>query len=526
MNSQGMRQAEVITWPVTAVILVLAFGTLAAAGLPLVLTAGGLVSAMGVLFGITQFTDLSIWTLNFAMMFALALGIDYALFIVTRFRNALHHNPDVAVAVGETMSSAGKAILFSGVTVMISLSAVLLVPIPAFQSMAAGMILAVGFVLLAALSLLPALLGPWVNRLPLPWYAAGDHRSAQWERFAAGIQKHALPAAVGVVVVLLALAAPLLNLKTAMPGISVLSEGRSARQGYEGIAAAFGPGAPGPIQVVVPAGQDASSVADTLRQTPDIVAVYPPQTSPAGSRTSLITVISDIDPSTPEAGGVIAKIRSEMPAGVLVGGPVAENHDLDQTLRDRAPIVIGIVMMLGFLLLLFALQGLLIAALGVVLNLLSVGAAFGVGALIFQHGIGSGLLGFDSQGYLTSWAPLFFFALIFAISMDYTVFLLASTREHYEKSGDPSEAVRASIAHTARPIIAAAGVMVAVFLTFGLAGTLPMKEMGLILAVAVLADAALVRLILVPAILQLTGKAAWWLPSWIDRILPDVRYAH
>jgi RND superfamily putative drug exporter len=172
------------------------------------------------------------------------------------------------------------------------------------------------------------------------------------------------------------------------------------------------------------------------------------------------------------------------------------------------------------------LQALIMSALGVVLNLLSVGAGFGVGAIVFQHGVGSSLLGFESQGYLTSWAPLFFFALIFAMSMDYTVFLLASTREHFERTGDPDEAVRASIAHTASPIIAAAGVMVAVFLTFALAGTLPMKEMGLILAVSVLADAALVRLILVPAVLHFAGRAAWWLPSWLDRVLPDVRYAH
>jgi RND superfamily putative drug exporter len=205
---------------------------------------------------------------------------------------------------------------------------------------------------------------------------------------------------------------------------------------------------------------------------------------------------------------------------------VAENYDLDHTLRARAPIVIGVVLALGFVLLLFALQALIMSALGVVLNLLSVGAGFGVGAIVFQHGVGSSLLGFESQGYLTSWAPLFFFALIFAMSMDYTVFLLASTREHFERTGDPDEAVRASIAHTANPIIAAAGVMVAVFLTFALAGTLPMKEMGLILAVSVLADAALVRLILVPAVLHFAGRAAWWLPSWLGRVLPDVRYAH
>ncbi|WP_343386047.1 MMPL family transporter [Candidatus Amarobacter glycogenicus] len=213
-------------------------------------------------------------------------------------------------------------------------------------------------------------------------------------------------------------------------------------------------------------------------------------------------------------------------SSVLVGGPVAENHDLDQTLRARAPLVIGVVLLLGFLLLLFALQAVFIAAAGVVFNLLSVGAAFGVGALAFQHGWLAGPMNFESQGYLTSWAPLFFFTLVFAISMDYTVFLLASAREHYEHSHDGAEAVRGSIAHTGRPIVAAAAVMIAVFYTFAIAGPLPMKEMGIILGTAVLIDAFLVRLVLVPAVLYLAGDKAWWLPRWADRMLPDVRFAH
>jgi putative drug exporter of the RND superfamily len=524
VNRAGMQKAEIFTWPVTAVILVIAFGSLAAAGLPLALAAAGLVSAMGVLFGVTQLTNLSIWTLNFAMMFALALGIDYSLFIVSRFRNVLHRMPDdVPGAVGETMDTAGKAIFFSGLTVIISLSAVLLVPIPAFRSMAAGMMLSVAFVLLAALTLLPALLGPGVNRFSLPWHSSGEHRSERWERFAGLVQRRAGLAAGGVLIVLLLLASPLIGLKTGMPSISVLSPDKGARVGYETLSASFGPGAAGPIQIVVPPGRDATSIANTVASTPNIAAVFPPQTS---NGYSLINAVAGTDPSSSDSAHLVGQLRGELPSGVLVGGPVAENYDLDHTLRARAPIVIGVVLALGFILLLFALQALIMSALGVVLNLLSVGAGFGVGAIVFQHGVGSNLLGFESQGYLTSWAPLFFFALIFAMSMDYTVFLLASTREHFERSGDPDEAVRASIAHTANPIIAAAGVMVAVFLTFALAGTLPMKEMGLILAVSVLADAALVRLILVPAVLHFAGRAAWWLPSWLDRVLPDVHYAH
>ena len=525
VNRDGMMKAEIITWPVTAVILVLAFGTLAAAGLPLLLTAGGLAVSMGILYGITRVTDLSIWTLNFAMMFALALGIDYALFIVTRFRAALHATPDdVNGAVGATMDTAGKAVLFSGLTVLISLSAVLLVPIPAFRSMAAGMMLSVGFVLLAALTLLPAILGPGVNRFALPWHSAGEHRSPWWAAFARRIEKRAVAFAVGAAALLLLLAAPVLSLKTGMPSISVLPADQQARAGYDMLASAFGPGGPGPIQIVVPAGADATSVSDAIAATDGVAAVFPAQQGANGS--TLITAIATSDPSSTASHALISTLRDELPSGVLVGGPVAENYDLDQMLRARAPIVIGTVLLLGFVLLLFALQAVFIAFAGVLFNLLSVGAAFGVGSLAFQHGWASGLMGFESQGYLTSWAPLFFFALVFAISMDYTVFLLASAREHFERSGDPNEAVEGALAHTGRPIIAAAGVMVAVFFTFAIAGTLPMKEMGLILGTAVLLDAFVVRLVLVPAVLHIVGRAAWWLPAAVDRVLPDVRFAH
>jgi putative drug exporter of the RND superfamily len=525
VNREGMMKAEILTWPVTAVILVLAFGTLAAAGLPLALTAAGLIASMGVLFGITRFTDLSIWTLNFAMMFALALGIDYALFIVTRYRAALHQFPDDPQhAAGIAMDTAGKAVLFSGITVLISLSAVLLVPIPAFQSMAAGMMLSVSFVLLAALTLLPAMLGPGIDRGALPWHTAGDHRSPRFERLALRVQRHRVLAAGLSALLLIGLSAPLLDLQTGMPSITMLPEDEQARQGYDFLAQSFGPGGPGPIQVIVPAGADADAVAAQVTATDGIAMAFPPQPGTDGA--SLIQAVGMYDPSSKAAIDTIGTLRETLPAAVLVGGPVAENHDLDATLRSKAPLVMGVVLVLGFILLVVALQALLVALIGVVFNLLSVGAAFGVGALAFQHGWAAGPMGFESQGYLTSWAPLFFFALVFAISMDYTVFLLASTREHFERSGDADEAVVGSIAHTGRPIVAAAGIMIAVFYTFAIAGTLPMKEMGLILGTAVLLDAFVVRLVLVPAVLSLVGTRAWWLPRWVDRVLPDVRFAH
>lgn len=384
--------------------------------------------------------------------------------------------------------------------------------------------LSVRFVLLAALTLLPALLGPGIDRGALPWHSVGDHRSPGFERFAARVEAKRVVFGVGAIALLLGLAAPLLSLNTGMPSITVLPEDEQARQGYDMLSQAFGPGGPGPIQVVVPAGADALAVSEQVGATEGIAMAFPPQ--PGAEGASLIQAVSMFDPSSPEVIDVIETLRAELPSGVLVGGPVAENVDLDDTLGAKAPLVIGMVLVLGFLLLIIALQAVVVAAVGVVFNLLSVGAAFGVGALVFQQGYGADLLGFESQGYLTSWAPLFFFTLVFAISMDYTVFLLASTREHFERSGDASEAIRGSIAHTGRPIVAAAAVMIGVFYTFALAGTLPMKEMGLILGTAVLLDAFLIRLVLVPAVLSMIGERAWWLPRVVGRVLPKVTFAH
>ena len=211
---------------------------------------------------------------------------------------------------------------------------------------------------------------------------------------------------------------------------------------------------------------------------------------------------------------------------MLVGGAVAENHDLEAALAAKTPLVIGVVLVLGFLLLLVALQAPLIAALGVATNLLATGAAFGVGRLIFQDGRWTGLLGYESQGFLDAWAPVFFFAMIFAISMDYTVFLLASAKEHYDRTGDPREAAIGGLAHSGRVIFAAAAVMVAVFFTFALSGPLPPKEMGVILGIAVLLDAMLIRLVLMPTLLRVFGHRAWALPRWLDRILPNVSFGH
>jgi RND superfamily putative drug exporter len=525
-NRDAMLKSEVISWPVTLAILLVAFGSLVAAGLPLMLTMIGLLAAAGSLYLGTQILPISIWAMNFALMFALALGIDYALFIVYRFRGALFGSRlSAAEATAVAMDTAGKAVLFSGATVLISLSAVMLVPSPAFRSMSLGIMLAVVFVLAATLTLLPAVLaklGPRVDKLALPGVHSGEHRSA---RFAAwGERLWRRPVAYGAIAlaVLVGLALPVTQLETSMPSIKVVPSGDSSRVGYQQAQAAFGPGATGPLQIVASA-SDAESVIRLARDDQGIAAVLPAQ---AADGRALVTAIPKHDPSDPAVGQTIERLRSQLPPGAVVGGAVAENHDLQASLSATAPLVIGVVLTLGFLLLLIALRAPLIAAAGVVTNLLATGAAFGTAKWIFQDGALQSVLGFQSQGFLDAWGPVFFFAMIFAISMDYTVFLLSSAKEHWDRSNDPHEAMVGGVAHSGRVIFAAAAVMVAVFFTFALSGPLPPKEMGIILGIAVLLDAALIRLILLPVLLRLMGRWAWYLPRWASRMLPDIRFGH
>jgi putative drug exporter of the RND superfamily len=526
-NRTAMLKSELFSWPVTMAILVLAFGSLVAAGLPLLLTILGLLSSAGLLALLTHGFEISIWAMNFALMFALALGIDYALLVVHRFRGAYFGSQQtVRDAVAVTMDTAGKAVLFSGLTVFVSLSAVMLVPSPAFRGVALGIMLSVAFVLVATLTLLPAVLaklGPKIDSLALRWVHSGEHRSARFARWGERLWRHPHVFGPAATLILVLLALPVFGLKTGMPSIKVVPKSDGSRIGYARVQQGFGPGAPGVLQIVAPRAE-APQVTALARRDPGIARVSRPQLG--GNGLALVQATPATDPSSSATGRTIDRLRASLPAGALVGGAAAENHDLERALAAKTPLVIGVVLALGFLLLLVALQAPLIAALGVVTNLLAVGAAFGIGRLIFQDGHGAGLLGFEPQGFMDAWAPVFFFAMIFAISMDYTVFLLSSAKEHWDRSHDAHEAAVGGIAHSGRVIFAAAAVMVAVFFTFALSGPLPPKEMGVILGLAVLLDAALVRLVLIPTLLRVFGRYAWALPRWLDRLLPDVRFGH
>lgn len=526
-NHDAMIQAELFSWPVTLAIMVLAFGSLVAAGLPLLLTVAGLVASAGALVLLNQITPISVWAMNFAMMFALALGIDYALFIVARFRDALARAGSARAAVAETMDTAGKAVVLSGLTVLVSLSAVLLVPAPAVRTMAVGIMLAVVFVLAATLTLLPAALGALggrINAAALPYAKRQQHRSPRFARWGELLHAHPWPFAIGAFAVLIGLALPVLGLKVAMPSIQVVPADAPVRQGYELVQRQLGPGAPGALQIIAPA-TDAAETA-RIAAGDGIAMVTPAQVAGDGSGLVMMQALPEIDPSDERMGQILDGLRDRLPAQAQVGGAPAENLDLQSALDHYLPIIVAVILTLGFVLLLVALRAPLIAALGTLVSLLSTAAAFGVAKLIFQDGHGASLLGFTSQGFLDGWGPVFFFAMIFAIAMDYTVFLLATAKEHYEHSKDPKIAHIDGLAHSGRVIFAAAAVMVAVFFTFALAQPLPPKEMGIILGVAVLLDAVVVRLVLLPVMLRLTGHAAWWSPRRLRAVLPAINFSH
>lgn len=532
-NHDAMIKAEIISWPVTLAIMVLAFGSLVAAGLPLLLTLAGLVASAGGLVLLNEITPISVWAMNFAMMFALALGIDYALFLVVRFRDALRNTIDAGRidsrrAVAETMDTAGKAVLLSGLTVLISLSAVLLVPAPAVRTMAVGIMLAVVFVLAATLTLLPAVLGKLgrkVNAGSLPYAKRQVHHSPRFASWGRLLHKHPWPFAIGSLLILVTLSIPALGLKVAMPSISVVPEDAPVRQGYDLVQAQMGEGAPGMLQIIAPT-SEAEQTAQIAAGVDGVSMVTPSMPAMDGSDFVMLQAIPNVDPSDPALETTLDSLRAELPEGAIVGGAPAENLDLQTALNEYLPIVVSVILVLGFLLLLIALQAPLIALLGTVVSLLSTAAAFGVAKLIFQDGHGSSLLGFTPQGFLNGWGPVFFFAMIFAIAMDYTVFLLSSVKEHYEHTGDPHGSQVDGMAHSGRVIFAAAAVMIAVFFSFALAEPLPPKEMGIILGVAVLLDATLIRLVLLPVLLRLTGHAAWWSPRWLRAVLPKISFSH
>jgi RND superfamily putative drug exporter len=529
VNESALHKAELLSGLPSLVLLFLAFGAAVAAGIPLLLAVAGIAVGWAILHLLTGVMPLSVWSMNFSMMIGLAVGIDYSLFIVSRYREERVEGKDAIAAIENTLSTAGKAVFLSALTVVLSLAAVFLVPVMVFRSMALGMILSVVAVALASLTLLPALLVALGDRVLItrgkqdPDIVA-ESRWARWTGLA--LRRPGTILAIGLVV-LGAFAAPALGMKLGMPGARVVDRGNTSRDGYEMLVASFGDGAAAPVFVTVPAA-DASTVVRVTRSDAGVVDARV-VSEPASTGRTVVRVTGSTPVDSSRTADLVDRLRTQLAGEVpaaRVGGPAAQNRDLTDVLTSTAPVAIGVILIVAFLLLLLVFRSIAIAITSILMNLLTVGAAFGFATLVFQHGFGSGLLGIESQGFVDAWAPLFFFALLFGLSMDYQLFLLAAIRERYEATGDTNLAIREGIARTGRPITNAALVMIVVFIAFGVTGPIPPTELGITLAMAVLLDATVVRVMLVPATMALLGERNWYLPKWMDRLLPHIRFSH
>jgi RND superfamily putative drug exporter len=528
-NEEALHKAELLSAIPTVILLLVAFGSAVAAGLPLLLAVAGIAVGFAALHLTGDTTPISVWAMNFSMMIGLAVGIDYSLFIVSRYREEREDGHDVADAMANALTTSGKAVFLSALTVVLSLAAVFVVPVMVFRSMAFGMILSVIAVALASLTLLPAVLASLGDRVLVSRPEDDADRAAEgrWLRWTGAALAHPGRTLVAGLALLGLLAAPAIGMRLGMPGARVVDEGRSSRDGYEMLVEAFGPGAAGPLFVTVAAEEAEAVVAaasgDSGVAQASIVA--PPADS--GRTVVRITPTTAVDDeATAELVDRLRPAVAEAAPSALVGGPAATNADLTHLLTSRAPLAIGLIMVVAFVLLLVVFRSLTIALSSILLNLVSVAASFGFATLVFQHGFGAGLIGIEHQGFVDAWAPLFFFALLFGLSMDYQLFLLAAIRERYEATGDTATAIREGIARTGRPITNAALIMIVVFVAFGVTGPIPPTELGVTLAFAVLLDATVVRMLLVPSIMAMLGERNWWLPAWLDRRLPEIRFSH
>lgn len=529
INEQALRKAELLSGLPSLVLLFIAFGMLIAAGLPLALALSGIAVGFAGLHLLSWATPLSVWSMNFSMMIGLAVGIDYSLFIVSRYREERIDGKNALEAIETTLATAGKAVFLSALTVVLALAAVFLVPVMVFRSMALGMILSVVAVAVASLTLLPALLVALGDRVLVRKSKTDPDIVAEsrWQRWTSLSLRHpGTTLALGLALLGL-LVAPAFGMRLGMPGARVVNEGYTSRDGYEMLVDAFGPGAAAPVFITTPTG-DAERVVKVASAQSGVVDARIIAGRAATGRTVVrVTGSTPVDDSRTASlvNTLRSKLRMEAP-DAQVGGPAAQNRDLTAVLTDRAPYAIGLILIVAFLLLLLVFRSIVVAATSILMNVLTVGAAFGFATLVFQYGIGAGLLGIEHQPFINAWAPLFFFALLFGLSMDYQLFLLAAIRERYEATGDTRRAIQEGIARTGRPITNAALVMIVVFIAFGVTGPIPPTELGITLAVAVLLDATIVRVLLVPATMALLGERNWYLPRWLKHTLPRIHFNH
>ncbi len=543
---QGAIGSEGLGLAAAMIILLLMFGSVVAAGLPILVAVAGLAVSSTLTTVVISLVDAPDWSTSLATMMGIGIGIDYALLMVTRFREWRAAGLDNEAATVATLDTAGRSVMVAGTTVVISMLGLFAMGLSFMRGAAVVTILGVLVVMLASVTLFPALLGylgKHLDRLRIPigrghqvQVAEGGHvePSRAWLGWSRLVDRHRVVAAVVGVAALLALATPFLGVQFGFPDAGNNREETSTRQAYDLLADGFGPGMNGPLVLVaeLPSGSDASvldGVSQAVAATQGVVAVAPAQLNETGDA-AVMTVIPTTGPQDEKSETLIRTLRDDVlpqaTAGsdvvVHVGGVTATSIDSTDNITKRLPLLIGGVVLLSMLLLIASFRSIAVAVKAAVMNLLSVAAAYGVVALVLQGGWVGQLVGIDTHTPLPSFVPVLMFAVLFGLSMDYEVFLVSRMREGWLRTGNNEQAILGGLAGTGRVITAAAAIMVAVFAAFVPSPDVILKVIGVGMASAIFIDATVVRLLLVPAVMHLLGKANWWMPEWLGRRLPEL----
>jgi RND superfamily putative drug exporter len=537
--------SEMLGLLAAAVILLLMFGSVVAAGLPLAMAIGGLAVSSSLVGLAAAVVDVPEFAPIIGMTLGIALGIDYALLMVTRFREWRAVGLDPEAATVATLDTAGRAVLVAGGTVMVSMLGLFAVGLSVMNGTAVVTMVATLVVMVAAITLFPALLGYLGRRIDRLRVPLGRRRAAQisadghlvpaagWTRWSRLVRRHRVLATVASVVLLLVLAAPFLGVHFGLPDAGNDPENTSSRQAYDMLAEGFGPGANGPLLVLADTSRADGAALQRLQaelgNTAGVAAVSPPRLNPAGD-TALITVVPTTGPQEAATEDLVKALRDDViPAAtkgtgaeVHVGGATAATVDISASIADRLALLIGGVVVVSMLLLLLAFRSVVIAVTAAVMNLLSVAAAYGVVAFVLEGGWAGKLIGIDTATPMAAFVPVIMFALLFGLSMDYEVFLISRVREAWVRTRDNSQAITAGLASTGRVITAAAAIMIVVFAAIVPSDQVFIKVFGVGMVAAILVDATIIRMLLVPAVMHLLGRHNWWLPRGMARRLPQL----
>jgi RND superfamily putative drug exporter len=536
-QEEGEDSSFMVGLLAAVIVLLLTFGSVVAMGLPIVTALFALGVGVSLISLGSHLLNTAEFSTQLAVMIGLGVGIDYALFILTRFRQGLHDGLEPRPAAIQAVDTAGRAVLFAGITVIISLTGMLLLGISFLNGVAMAAALAVLFTMIAALTLLPAFLtivGHRIDRLRLPGMrrSSPETEGSRWYRWSREIQRRPVLAAVLSGALLIALCIPTLSLRLGSNDAGTDPAGTTTKEAYDLLADGFGPGFNGPFVMVASLpgkGEDAglTQLCKGLEKEPGVAGVTPVVLNPA-ENTGVCQVYPTTSPQSEDTTELLNHIRSDLippieaqtGATLHVGGITAIFEDFGDKIAEKLPLFIGVVILLSALLLMIVFRSILVPLKAVVMNLLSIGAAFGLIVAVFQWGWGASLIGVEGTGPIISFFPIFLFAIVFGLSMDYEVFLMSRIHEEWEHRKDATAAVTHGLALTGRVITAAAAIMVTVFLSFMLGDDRIIKLFGLGLASAIFIDAVIIRSVLVPAVMQLLGSRAWWFPAWLDRMLP------